>query len=199
MSWDIDTAKANLGITDTSQDVALQLCLDTALAIVEGWLDRKLLLATETEVFHEPKSCKLWVERYPLVEVLTINGDDYNPAAGYEIEQDNGWIKGPWPATPITLEYTGGYDPLPPDLEFALWQVFGALWAAMNQATGLPATDGGTSIDGIDSITVPDVGTVRFTSAANTAATTGGVLGDMAAWLPYGALSILYKYKRESC
>jgi hypothetical protein len=72
MTWDLATAKARLGLTDTTQDPAVQSALDVALAIVETYCDRRFLKQDDTEEFMLPCGPSLLVRRYPLVALGTL-------------------------------------------------------------------------------------------------------------------------------
>ena len=79
---------------------------------------------------------------------------------------------------------------LPADLELALWMIFDQVWAT------LPGGGAGTSAagQGIESITIPDVGTIRFGSGG-----ASGAAGGASGVLPLSSTTILNLYRLEVC
>lgn len=171
MTWDLATAKTYLEIVGTAQDTLLTRVMDETLVAIESALGRGLLLATDTEVFRWVNGPRLLLRRFPLVSVTTITGPVAGPTydlANVKINADVGTIESFqfYGSTELTVEYEGGYDPLPADLERAMWSAFLTLWAATDGTTGAPAIGSGAVIvpgsGEVSSVSLADFGTVRF-------------------------------------
>ena len=87
----------------------------------------------------------------------------------------------------ILIDYSAGYQVIPADLALALWSIADSLALSASQA-------GMGSTQSLDSITVPDVGTIRFSSQDFPAPGTTGSS-------QFGPLFefILNKYRRVIC
>jgi hypothetical protein len=196
--FDLLTAHSRLGLTDASKDYYVNLGIATALAIAERYCDRHFYQATETEKFYYVSGQALQISRYPLISVTSIKGSDGSSVASssYKVNMTTGQILfGSWFASQeVDVTYTGGYTALPLDLELALWEVFDAVWAATPGAGAV--VGGGAATGGISSISVPDVGTLRFdtgkTSSSNSASGSGGFISDY-------AIGLLEPYRLKSC
>jgi len=169
--------------------------LDTALALAETYCNRHFMYkAVELETFSYPFAQGLQLTRYPLESVASvtpvgqtaIGTDTYQAVLKTGQIKSLGWLS----AKQIDVVYAGGYKVLPADLELALWMIFDEVWASM------PGGGAGTSAagNGIESITIPDVGTIRFgkDGAAGAAGGGGGVL-------PLSSTTILNLYRLEVC
>ena len=84
----------------------------------------------------------------------------------------------------IDVTYAGGYKILPPDLLLALWGIFDKVWAA---------SSGGAVGDRIvNSIQIPDVGTVKYESPNASMAAPVGLI-------PATSVAMLDFYRLEVC
>jgi len=186
MAWTIEAARKRAGLadSDTSQDADLTLAMALAVAQVENYCDRKILLMPNVEeTFFRVTSNSIQLERYPVVFVssLLVNESDWitqpfevNKKIGLIMHSGGfGW---PFDGATVVVTYNGGYDPeaLPPDLELVLWSVFDGLY---NDGAGAGGDSGG--IGGIASIQVPDVGTVRFDNGASSGISGNAAVGDL--------------------
>lgn len=187
--FDLATAKTRLSITDTTQDALLTVGIDTALAVAERFCDRKFGYAAETVKFYHFYGDTLFLPRYPVESIVSVTGLPTN----YKVHNRLGMIDLPGAQSieEATVSYTGGYKVLPPDLELALWSIFDNLWPSIKSS--------GTSSLGssaVASITVPDVGTIRFdNSGAGAGAGGAGANSNL-----YGAFfSVLETYRRTTC
>ena len=200
MSFDLAGAKTRLNITGTTQDAALQACLDTALAIAEQFCDRQFLYAADSASFYYPYQAGLQLTRFPLEQVTSVLGSNGNSYFNFKMNKPTGQVlfAGAVGSDQIDVTYSGGYKTLPADLEMALFTVFENLWYA-TPGWGAPA--GGvvsTAGSAIKSVAIPDVGTIQFdTGGAASAASTAGSFGG--GLIPASAASLLDLYRLEQC
>jgi hypothetical protein len=183
--WDLATAKARLNITTTTQDAEVQMILDAALAYAEGICDRQFLYAAQQARFYYVQGSTLQVRRYPIDQVMNISLDVdhkvHRTAGRFEFP---GWLH----SQEVTIDFTGGYKVLPADLELALWMVFDSLWADHSGGAG-----GGLTAGAVESVTLSQVGTVRFATGASAQVDASAMGG-----IPPKAVSILDRYRRVS-
>jgi hypothetical protein len=201
MAFLLADAKTRQGIlpADSTKDVVLQASLDTALALAETYCNRRFTYAAETASFYFPFGTTLQLNRYPIEQVTSVTplnqvaygSQNYKVVLGTGQIKSRGWLAD----DQIDVTYTGGYKVLPADLELALWMVFDAVWAAM------PGGGGGGSVaapgQSISSITIPDVGTIRYDNGGP--ASSGSATGGAGGLLPLSAASILNLYRLEVC
>ena len=201
MAFLIADAKARKGIlpADTTKDLILQVSLDTALALAETYCNRHFMYkAVELETFSYPFARGLQLSRYPLESVTSvtpvgqtaIGTDTYQAVLKTGQIKSLGWLS----AKQIDVTYAGGYKVLPADLELALWMMFDEVWA------GIPGGGGGGSAvpsgQVIQSITIPDVGTVRYADGGSSSSGGSGGGGGL---IPINATAILNLYRLETC
>lgn len=182
MSYDLATAKTRLGITGTAQDAMIQSTLDGSVAIAERYCDRRLAYASETVKFYHFEGDTMFLPRYPIEQVVSSTG----LPAEVKIHHRLGTLEfhSPTFIEEAEISYAGGYQVYPLDLELALWGIFDTVW---------PAVNGGATVaaGAIDSITIPDVGTVRYNNSSSSGTGNANVLG------PYSG--ILDTYRRLTC
>lgn len=168
MAWDVQTAREITGAAAATPDAALVRAMDVVLALVQRLLARGLFKQRETSRFYNVSSPRIYLRRYPIETVHSVNGV---PLSGCSIiHHCDGWIQVKnVSATCCTLEvdYTGGYDVLPPDLEAALWEIFLFYWDQLDPLTGLmrPGGGGAAAAGGtgeVSRVTLADFGTVSF-------------------------------------
>jgi hypothetical protein len=212
MSFDLITARTVIGLdpTDTSRDIPLQKSLDTVLAFVEKKLGRGLLLETVTESYFDIHTTDLRLRRYPIEQIITINGQPVTENS-LLVNHRVGWIRNlhgnSWNNNPIVVNYSGGFDPLPDDLEYALWEIFQTYWASVDQTTGLPAAGGGTAgtvIPGsgdVSSVSFGPFGTVRYDVGATVVGDESSASINAKQWKVWGWLApwayILETYRSD--
>jgi hypothetical protein len=190
MSWVDDTLedfKTWLGVTD---DAAATRALTLALATVETWLDRPLEKAERTET-NWLLSGVIRLRAWPVetVSALTIVNGQPLDLSWLIIDNRTGLVCAPLLAGQTTTTYIGGYDPMPADLELALWQVAAALYPTVQSAAG--ASTG----QAIKRVTTPDVGTVEFATNGAAGGEADSLLG---ATLSPQIESLLARYRAES-
>jgi hypothetical protein len=165
MGYTLAEAKIRLGIdpADTSQDADIEIAMNTALAMVEQYLNRQFLYAQEElEVIHSHGG-SIQVSRYPIDTVSRMS-----PMIRHQVHNEVGLIvfHRPTITDRVELEYTGGYKVLPADLEYGLWLAFDAIWADMSAPAGSGGGSAGAAGD-VESVSLTGVGTVRFSSGAS--------------------------------
>lgn len=192
--WDIATAKAYLGIEGDSQNTAIAATMAAVLRTVEAYLDRGLLRADVTEIRSlNGNSCFLrW---YPVDETSPITIDVTRAgstlpldAASYQLNGAMGLVASPAfiGADRVTISYVGGFETLPADLEWTLWQILAARWnSSQGNPTASPApVDAGS----IKAVQLYGVGAVTYGDAtgSTSSGTQGGELAPFApALAPY--------------
>ena len=193
MAFDLATAKTRLGITGTTQDVEIQAALDASLELIERYCDRKFLYATETARFYYFRGDHIFLPHYPVESVSAITIDTMAYTGKYKVHRAFGMIQfaGRIGYDEIDVTYSGGYRVLPPDLELVLWSVFGNVWPNYSGGTATVAAGA------IESITIADVGTVRYSTGAASSGSTGGGYGWRGILGPY--INVLDLYRRDVC
>lgn len=197
MAWDLETAKELLGIDpgDDTQDAAITQVMAVTLATIEKFLQRGLVQQEETQDFHWLTSARVLLRRYPLVEITALEGGSAVPE-DVTLNVPNGWAEHrSWCGLEnLGITYTGGYDPLPDDLERAMWEAFSYMWRNSDQTTGLPSgTTGGEGE--VKGVTVFDAFKIDYNVAstgADSSASASASWGWLAPWAP-----ILSMYRSE--
>lgn len=209
MSWDLATARNALKVPagDTTKDAAIGLVMNETLAAIETYLGRGLLYKRETVKFYDTDWPKIRLPRYPIGVVHSPRCRLVHHRVGW-IEPDWGTVFWNYRTTrtgglyrTMTVDYEGGFNPLPSDLLRAMWEAFMDLWSRSDQATGAPKPGAGpTIVQGsgeISKIVYPDGGSVTWDVGATVS---GGSSGSSAAdysgmgWLaPWGYLLSTYR------
>ncbi len=182
MAWNLETAKTYLKIdpADTSSDAVIQLTLDRVLTSVETLLGRYLLRRRETIVFRGVVSPKtVQVQRFPIQVVHRCTG-----AGDYSIHREHGtitFINGTY--GDVSLDMEGGYEPMPLDLEYAMWGAFMSAWQSVDPTTGGPPADQvvTTGSGEVKSLTVFDAFKVDYDVGAASSSDDAGA-SDEANW-----------------
>ena len=171
--------KAGLTSTDTSKDTEILAAYGSALSVLETYLNRKLEHKTETEKFTHLDGYTASLERYPLTHV-----DSITPSLPYHAEDKTGLLHfdGRVHDHEVTVVYSGGYDDtnVPGVILMALLEGFKSVFDGTGSSTGE-----------IQSITTPDVGTIRFETG-------GAASGSSAGFGPLsgGMVDLLAAYRR---
>lgn len=181
--WDIATARVKTGLTavDTTNDVALQVSMDSALALIEKYCDRHFLYQEQTDSFIRP-TYRASLSRYPIESIKNVIGNAYK-----EVNKLSGVIE-LHSTEKAHVTYNGGYKTLPADLELAFWAVF----ASVNDAL---SSTGATLSGGLKKLQITGVGSIDYDTSSGGATSGGGAFGGM---IPEVAMSILDLYVRES-
>ena len=192
MSFDLETAKNRLNITDASKDDEIQLALDTALSVAENYFDRKFMFETNVvEKFIYKTNESFSVERYPIDKINSSENESGQAVTDnlYEIDADAGLVrfaKG-YPNQSFTVNYDGGYKTIPLDLELSLWSIFDKIWTMTQSSTG-----GGVVVGGIESVAITGVGSVKYSSGSSG----DDAIGSDNSLISSMAYSVLKKYVR---
>ena len=192
MSFDLETAKNRLNITDASKDDEIQLALDTALSVAENYCDRKFMFESSVvEDFIFKTNESFAVERYPIDKINSSENESGQAVTDnlYTIDQDAGLVrfaKG-CPNQSFKVNYDGGYKVLPLDIELALWSIFDKIWAMTQSSTG-----GGVVVGGIESVAITGVGSVKYSSGSSG----DDAIGSDNSLISSMAYSVLKKYVR---
>jgi hypothetical protein len=181
--------RTRLGLAATVTDAQIDAAADYAKALLAAYMGRPLALGTYKARFHGAVLPTLLLPVYPVqkLNALAIGGR-VQDVADWEVHGLAGLTarKGTldrfsW-NTPelIEVEYDAGYDPIPDDL----LMVFYALVNTHLQG-GASVGGGGLAAGAIESVTIPDVGTIRYATGASAAAkdTTGGAFAPLADWM----------------
>ena len=192
MSFDLETAKNRLNITDASKDDEIQLALDTALSVAENYCDRKFMFDTNVvEKFIYKTNESFAVERYPIDKINSSENESGQAVTDnlYEIDADAGLVKFAkgYPNQSFTVNYDGGYKTIPLDLELSLWSIFDKIWAMTQSSTG-----GGVVVGGIESVAITGVGSVKYSSGSSG----DDAIGSDNSLISSMAYSVLKKYVR---
>lgn len=204
---DLATLKARLGIApgDTSKDAAITATAAQAQALCENYCDRKFDLEADAEEFAEPWG-SLLLRRWPVAAAPPVEIADGNgrvvPAQNYRVDRAAGIVRGrcvTWAAgwafgwSPLTVTYTGGLDPWPSDLEWAVTLAFDVLWA---ETPGGGLDPGAAAPGEVRKYAV--VGAFSVETAAGAPGEVGANEGD--GWGPFPASVVrgLDAWRRES-
>ena len=194
--FDLATAKIRLGIAavDTTKDALLSNAISAALSIAESYCDRKFMYSTDSATFTHDHSGVLQVMRYPIERVSSVSRDaGASNITDYHFVADTGQIVFDHyhHQHEMTVAYVGGYKVLPADLLLALWGIFGNVYAALTQSGG-----GAVGGQAINSITIPDVGTIRYESSGAAGSSGAGAAGGL---IDNVTAALLSFYRREKC
>jgi hypothetical protein len=159
----LDDLKFALGITDSSEDEALQAAITFQSRIIAEYCDRRFGRAEALETFRfdpgevMPTRQALTLSLYPVAEVIelagTTDGYDFDPASGRI------WTQGNF-ADVVSVTYSGGYD-LPEEAPARLAK---AVIEAVFEARAMGSRD-----PSIRSVSHGDTNISYFTSATATA------------------------------
>ena len=191
--FDLATAKTRLGITGTGQDALLQVALDTSMALAERYCDRKFTYAAETVKFMHFAGRTMFLPRYPIEQVLSSTGLPSETKVHHRL----GTIEfhGEQFIEDASISYAGGYKVLPDDLELGIWMILDQVWPSVNQTGGGSSLAAGGSA--ITSISVPDVGTLRFDTGGQSGSNVGGL--SAVGLIPAISINLLDYYRRRTC
>lgn len=194
MTWSADTLDdfiAWLALTPPADPATATRALTVALATVETWLDRPLEQMERTQ-FDYGYAEQVLLRAWPVVSVsaITQGGDDTPVDLELaHLDKRTGRLRMPALYALLSVTYVGGYDPMPADLEFALWQIAASLYPAMKSAAGAELGQA------VSRVSTPDVGTVEFRSSSSGGGATDALLG---ATLSPAIESALQRYRAES-
>lgn len=165
--FDVTTAKIKLNIQDDTQDGDIAAVIRASISILETYCNRKLAYDEDISHFYHFQGSTIQLPRFPVEAVSELK-----PALSYHVHYRTGIILFHRPIVQDTIEvhYSGGYRTFPVELEQVLWSLFDHIW---NLGTHVQQT----SANNIESITLADVGTIRFAKDAITNAARDGING----------------------
>lgn len=211
MPLDIAFLKIRLGIEDNSQDVALESIAAQAQALAEDYCDRKFDLEADEEAFDEAPPGSILVRRWPIVSIEAIDaGGVLVGDTRYRVDKAAGIIRGystwngwsGWGRPPITVNYTGGFEPWPIGLAWAITELAEVLWYATPGAGADPGSGAGagSGTGEVKRYSVPGAYTVELDVGESSSASSGGGGQGGAQWgiIPPNVTAALDSYRRES-
>lgn len=192
----LDEAKTMLGIdpADTSQDAALQQNISAVSAAIENYCDRIFVRQVYRDQFRFVRNWidpgdPLYARQFPIATddetgaaLATITSDgtvvdaerweaDAETGKFYAID---GAVVDSWTGTTILIDYTGGYDPIPADVQAAAFEWIAARYYSVGREPGLRAE------------TIPDLITQTWDSGGGAASATT---------IPSGVQGLLQGYR----
>lgn len=207
MAYDLASAKIRLGLSpeDTSKDDEITACLQMAQSLAETYCDRGFTLMQETQEIHGVEQNVLRTYRYPIKVVNSVQslspGANYDWSVGqWTVFKKNGEIvlSGPISGTQVLVDYEGGYEVFPPDLEWALWNIFDAIWYS-TPGMGIEAGEGEASGPGdVKSFWINGVRIEYASTTTASAAIATNSKEEVYGMLPLISISVLSKYRAES-
>lgn len=191
----IEQLRVRVGLlaTDATKDTLIDQAFAGALDAIEVYLDRKLTLDVYTETLTHFFGAVASLRAYPLaMDPLTyepvVSIQEAGMALPFHADVETGLVHfdGYIRRHAIKIDYTGGYDTLPSGLMIAMLMAFDVMWSSVN--------GGGAVGSGVVSrITVPDVGTISYSTGGG-----GGVTGyNDVGLLPSTVVSMLEPYRRR--
>lgn len=188
MPLDPDILKLRWGIApdDHSKDTLVGQVAAEAQALAETYTGRRFDLDDDQEDF-ERVNYSLQVRRYPIESITAmfpwaIGQVPNDPAPGggvgpYRIDKAKGLI---WPGNRgwadgrvLRVEYRGGFDPWPVDLNWAITQAADILWADTPGGGAAAGSGGGTSLGQVKKLSVVGVYSVEVGSDSSAGADAG--------------------------
>jgi hypothetical protein len=191
---------AGLPVDDATRDAELELAYEQALTLCESYCDRWFPLQPQIEQIW-PTRGAFMVKRYPIQSITAItdaNGAQLAPAtylinapAGIVLRYGAAIAASAWP---LSIEYVGGYEPLPADLDYAVLAAFDAVWAS---TPGWGASSE-ASAGQMQKISVVGVGSIDFGTSSSSTSTESGqrFASDLKPWgvLPVTVTAALQRY-----
>ena len=137
MAYELESARIRIGLAgdDASKDAEITASMSAALSYAERYCDRKFMKSIESEQFFHFSQCEVQLHRYPIDSVGLVDIDN-TEVKNYRIDAVHGRIvfDGRVSAKLLTIDYSGGYQTVPGDLEIALWRLFDAAWSIVSAA-----------------------------------------------------------------
>jgi hypothetical protein len=154
----LDQAKAALGIdpADTSQDAALQQQIDAVSAAVNNYCNRIFAVQGYQDTLRYVNNWlhagqPLRTRQFPIVVddqgvplIAVIENGGTLDVTYWEVYPDQGTLyrldgdmTGAWTGTTMLVDYTAGFDPIPPDVQGAALEWLTARWHAVGRDPAL--------------------------------------------------------------
>lgn len=208
MAWygniEVLRVRAGLQPADDTKDALLEQAAAATLDLVETYLDRKLELKDDIEYFYVGDK-HILVHRWPIVrDSVTILVDD-NPVSMTDklVDYERGIIYRPptgGKGSESSVEYEGGYDPIPASLLWAMLAAFDSVWYGTPGWGGTPGAGQTTGSGEVKKVTLVGIGSVDLDtgSTSGSASRSGGNTSTAWGILSEDAITILDRYRRES-
>lgn len=180
--------RAGLDAGDGSRDAEIIVAMGMALSLAERYCDRKFARMNDTERFTHHSGQSVSLHRYPVTAIAKVTCDGTD-VTSHHVDHLNGYLHfdGRVQVHEMQVEYDGGYDVYPADLEFALLQLFDSVWN-VNYAGG------SVSSGGIKTVRAGSLSITYDTGGAAQVAGGGNALGGI---MPASTASILDLYSRH--
>ena len=191
----IEVLRTRVGLQpdDASRDPQLEQAAGVALALVETWLDRKLMfLDKEREQLTCEGGGALLLHRWPVTRIDMIAPAGIGAELTHWIvDEARGIVHLRHHRGPVYVEYAGGFAVLPADLQQAILLVFDKVWL---EFAGFAAVQPVLN-EGLRRVQVTGVGALDYESIyARGSFAEVNALGA----IPAMASGILAAYRRES-
>lgn len=188
----IEQLRVRIGLADNdaTRDAEITEAMTAAFALMENYCDRKFDYAADKETETHFDGVTVSLRRYPIDHVISVKDYLLNDVARYHVDEKRGLVMfDDYRVTrhKLYIEYEGGYKPdeFPEDLIQAFYPIFDQL-----MATG--GGGGGLAAGAIQSVTLADVGTVRYATGAAAEAAASGQ-----GFLPASSAMLLDAYVRK--
>lgn len=180
-------ARIGLAPDDDSKDLQIEAAWEIATLWVEVYLDRFLIPGTYTETFTHIARHVLSLKAYPVVDIISMDGDQGPLVTNYHVQKTNGlvFMDGFVISHELTIVYEAAPDVDGP-LLLAMLSVFDVVW------TDLSATQP-TGGDGPVKAISSNGARVEFDLSA------GGATLDASTGMPTSAVYVLNLFRRQSC
>ena len=181
--------RAGLLNTDTSKDAELTASINAVVRLAEQYCNRKFMHSTDKEMFTHEAGKSLQLHRIPVINVL-----DTGTKIPTHLSKESGvlFLDGWNGEHEVEVFYEGGYTDatLPADLELAFLMMFDGVYSSFKGSGGGASVPAGGGA--ISSISIPDVGTIKYTGSTPAAASGASAASAI---IPAGAMAVLDMYQ----
>ena len=184
ISIEILRERIGLDSTDKSEDVKLTAAHLATMNIAENYLDRKLDKMNEIEEHYHKSGGVISLRRYPIETINSITSDGA-ALTDYQLDDETGLIyaEARLSAKHLVINYEGGFDEYPEDLELAILDLFDNVYSQS-------ITTGDSSLSGaVSGYSIAGVGSIKFDTSEGSS--WGGIM-------PATSAAIFDQYRRES-
>ena len=139
---DLDVVKAELAITDTSQDDFLARAISQISRSIANYCNRVLVKEKVTDtIYSRLGRDQLMLTRFPVIDVTSATVADgtggqtaLTENTDFVVDKDRGWlirlgstgVPTSWYTSPSTVTYEAGYETIPDDLQQAATRMISA-------------------------------------------------------------------------
>jgi hypothetical protein len=203
MAFDTASGRLQVGLlaADATQDVQIAAAMSVALAYAENYCDRNFLFKRQIARKRFTRFGEdIFMDRYPIGRVYAITYVTSGMAiasTNYFVHAQSGIVDIHQQGLPVDIDYDGGFKALPADLEYALWKMFGVVWADFDPAAGGGVVAAGPSIGAVKKQTIVGVGSIDYETGSAPATAVAGVAADLSAVMPGAVQATLDSYARR--